>query len=66
MQITLNGNVLEIEGTVSIANLLMCKGYGDKLVAVALNGEFMPREKYDDYILQNKDKIEIVAPMQGG
>jgi len=66
MQITLNSNALEIEGTISISNLLMCKGYKDKLVAVAVNGEFMPRENYDGYILQDKDSVEIVAPMQGG
>ncbi len=66
MQIILNGNALEVEGRISISNLLMCKGYGDKLVAVAVNRKFIPRERHSDYILQDKDNIEIVAPMQGG
>ena len=34
--------------------------------AVALNGEFIPRERYATVSLSAGDELEIVSPMQGG
>ncbi len=34
--------------------------------AVALNGNFIPRSHYTKTILQEKDVVHIVTPMQGG
>jgi sulfur carrier protein len=66
MDIILNGKTLAVEGITDIATLLKAKGYDGKLVAVALNGQFLPKEKYKQTELSPQDKIEIVAPMQGG
>ena len=66
MRIILNGNALEVQASVNVSDLLKRQGYQGKLVAVALNGLFLPKIKYEDTFLQDNDKIEIVAPMQGG
>lgn len=34
--------------------------------ALALNENFVPKSQYADTILNENDRIEIVAPMQGG
>ena len=66
MQILLNGKPLELEDKINVKDLLEQKGYEGKIVAVACNGEFIPRGSYTETMIQNNDKIEIVAPMQGG
>lgn len=66
MQIILNGEALRLNKTVTLARFLEAQGYGDMRVAVAVNGTFVPKSKHDDTILNADDKVEIVAPMQGG
>lgn len=34
--------------------------------ALALNENFVPKSQYADTLLNENDRIEIVAPMQGG
>lgn len=66
MMITLNGKQHRIEVAMSIDALLAHAGYGGKTVAVAVNDSFVARESYSDYLIQDNDRVEIVAPMQGG
>jgi sulfur carrier protein len=66
MDILLNGMPLALEGIKTIEDLLKAKGYNGKLVAVAMNGSFLPKENYQKTELKARDSIEIVAPMQGG
>lgn len=66
MKIIVNGEPLTLEKPSSINNLLEQHGYNGKLVAVAVNNEFLPKSAYTTTIIQDNDKIEIVAPMQGG
>ncbi|KZK94646.1 sulfur carrier protein ThiS [Pseudovibrio sp. Ad46] len=35
-------------------------------VATALNGRFVPREDYSETSLSEGDRLEVLAPMQGG
>ena len=35
-------------------------------IATAVNGCFIPRENYRDTSLSNGDRLEVLAPMQGG
>lgn len=46
----------------------LCKtlGYGDSRIATALNGTFVPAMQRVDTHLAPDDRIEIVAPRQGG
>jgi sulfur carrier protein len=65
MKVTINGEAGEIDAGMSLADLLVRRGQGT-VVAVAVNGEFVPRSQHADRALQDGDKIEIVAPRQGG
>ncbi|THD46567.1 MAG: sulfur carrier protein ThiS [Bradyrhizobium sp.] len=40
--------------------------YGEAKVATALNGEFVPARKRAATTLSDGDRVEIVAPRQGG
>ena len=65
MRIFVNGDQAEIEpGTLALA--LTTLGYGGKKVATAVNGRFVPAPARPATKLSDGDKIEVVAPMQGG
>lgn len=64
-QIEINGEVRRVAaGTLS--ELLVELDYGDRLVATALNQNFVRKVDRATTIIRDGDRIEIVAPMQGG
>jgi sulfur carrier protein len=65
MRIYVNGDQREIE-PVSLALALTALGYGGKKVATAVNGRFVPAPARERTSLSDGDKLEVVAPMQGG
>ena len=65
MKLVVNGEDREIAAT-TLSAALTALDYGDAKVATALNGEFVPARARDGTPLKNGDRIEIVAPRQGG
>jgi sulfur carrier protein len=64
MQITVNGTATEVRAQ-TLADALEELGYGDAKVATAVNDSFVPAT-VRDFHLSPGDRIEIVAPRQGG
>lgn len=50
----------------SVAQLLADLGYQCERVAVAIDGEFLPRSDYAMRLLQGAECLDVVAPVQGG
>ena len=65
MTLLLNGAPQDIAAT-TLAEALAELGYAGKIVATAENGEFVPARKRAETALSDGDRIEVVAPMQGG
>jgi sulfur carrier protein len=65
LKITVNGESREIRGR-TLAELCAALGYGDARVATALNGSFVSAKQRAATLLKEDDKVEIVAPRQGG
>jgi sulfur carrier protein len=65
MNITINGAPCEIAAA-TLADALAQLDYAEAVVATALNGEFVPKRKRADTSIAEGDRIEIVAPRQGG
>lgn len=65
MTIVLNGENIEIQAT-SLNEVLAELGYNDAKVATAINEEFVPETMRGDVVLSDGDRLEILAPMQGG
>ncbi|OZO45460.1 thiamine biosynthesis protein ThiS [Pseudomonas fluorescens] len=65
MKITINGTKTEVQAT-NLADLLKELGHGDAKVATALNEDFVPVAARTDTALEAGDRVEIVAPRQGG
>jgi sulfur carrier protein len=49
-----------------VAAALKELGYGESVVATALNGEFVPMSSRSKIALAEGDRLEVLAPMQGG
>ena len=65
MRIYVNGDQREIDSA-TVAAALTALGYGGKKVATAVNGRFVPAPARTATALNDGDKLEVVAPMQGG
>ena len=65
MLLTVNGEPRELVAT-TLAEALTALDYADAVVATALNGEFVPARKREAITVKEGDRIEIVAPRQGG
>ena len=64
MKIRINGEEIETRGQ-TLAAILEELGYGGAKVATAVNETFVPATARD-VTLSPGDRIEIVAPRQGG
>ena len=64
--ISVNNLKVEIEEGFTISNLLDMKKYPANKIAVAVNGDFIARHEYANKQLFDGDKIDILAPVQGG
>ena len=65
MKILVNGAWRDTRA-VDLAAALQELGYGEAVVATALNGEFVPVSARPDARLAEGDRLEVLAPMQGG
>lgn len=65
MQLIVNDETIEIPKPMSIAEFIdLFKQQGN--FAIAVNMEFVPRSLYAETMLKDRDRVEIVLPMQGG
>ncbi len=64
--LTLNGKPRELPGETELPRLLEILGVDRRLVAVAHNGDVVPRERYDRVLLHDGDTVEVVRMVGGG
>lgn len=64
--IIVNGEEFEIDSGSSVTKLVEERGLDRSRVAVELNGEIVPRGTFDDTLLHDGDKVEIVHFVGGG
>jgi len=65
MRIIVNSEPREIRGR-TLADLLQELGLADAVVATAVNGSFAPAGERAGRVLRDGDRVEVLAPMQGG
>ena len=68
MTIELNGDRIELRAGASVAELVERTGTGGdrRGVAVAVDGEVVPRSAWDETVVSDGQKIEVVGAIQGG
>ncbi|HUL17679.1 MAG TPA: sulfur carrier protein ThiS [Steroidobacteraceae bacterium] len=65
MKIQVNGAWREVADA-QLARALEDLGYGGCVVTTALNGEFVAVQARERTALAEGDRLEVLAPMQGG
>ena len=66
INISINGERLNVEAT-TLQALLLARGYKlESAFACAINNTFVPRPQWPERMLQNGDRIDIVIPITGG
>jgi sulfur carrier protein len=65
MRILVNGASREIRAA-QLAAVLEELGYADTVVTTAVNGEFVAAGARVAVALREGDRVEVLAPMQGG
>jgi thiamine biosynthesis protein ThiS len=66
MKLVLNGEEREFPASLSLAGLLDQLGLKADRVAIELNRDIVPRDRWADTILNHADKLEIVHFVGGG
>ncbi|MDQ2701577.1 MAG: sulfur carrier protein ThiS [Pseudomonadota bacterium] len=66
MEIQLNGASHSLAGPCSVAELLADAGFGERRVAVEVNGAIVPRSAHATHLLAEGDRVEVVHALGGG
>jgi sulfur carrier protein len=66
IKIRLNGKETEIEGSQIVDGLLDSLNINGRQVAVAINGEVLPRSLWSQTEIRAGDSVEIVRAVGGG
>lgn len=66
IKISVNGEIKEIEADLNIHQLIEALAYKTKGFAVAVNTTFVAISAYDKVKIQEGDRVDILAPVQGG
>ena len=68
MKIVLNGQSFDISEckSLTVDALLSLNDFEVKKVAVAINGDFVSRAKYESVEIFENDKVEVLSAVQGG
>lgn len=66
IQITVNGVTTDVTEVTSVAGLVAAHSDEARRVAVALNGEVVPRSQWEVTRLATGDRLEVLAPTAGG
>ena len=65
MKLTINGEDHQTDISV-LSELLISLEYEGDWLATAVNGELVHREERPGFVLSDRDRVEILSPMQGG
>ena len=71
MQLSINGELTKLNDVSDgakphLEQVLADLGYTGRKVAVAVNETFVPRAGWREHVVEEGDRLDVVAPIQGG
>jgi sulfur carrier protein len=66
INILVNGEPVQVLAGFNVQEVLKQQGYRCELLAIAVNETFVARTDCQQTLVQENDRVDIVAPMQGG
>ncbi len=64
--IELNGEPYQLENSATLQDLVAALDLTGKALAVAVNRQVVPRQRWSEHTLQVADKVDIVRAIGGG
>lgn len=65
--VSFNGEQFAVHQGMMLADFLQARGYmPEQRMACAINTQFVPKGQYVTTALKDGDRIDVVAPVQGG
>ncbi|MDX1505615.1 MAG: sulfur carrier protein ThiS [Spongiibacter sp.] len=66
ISVSVNNEVKQCDDSRELSELLREWGFECEKIAVAINGDFVPRSQYSACQLKAGDQLDVLAPVQGG
>jgi sulfur carrier protein len=66
ISVLINGKPRQFDQAISVAALIQDMQLSGKRVALERNGEIVPRSRFEDQMLSDGDRLEIVVAVGGG
>ena len=66
MKLVVNGDARDVAEGIVLATLVADVAPSPKGVAVAVNGDIVPRSSWEQTMLVDDDRVEILSAAQGG
>ena len=66
MRIWINGDAHELDGAPVVADALSAAGFPGRGIAVAVDGEVVPRARWAAVPLADGARVEVLTAVQGG
>jgi|TARA_B100000900_G_C20600384_1_gene725269 thiamine biosynthesis protein ThiS len=66
MNVILNGKEFLLDKKISLNNFLIIHNINTNNIVVEINGSIITKSLWDQYVLKENDKIEIVTAVGGG
>ena len=64
--ITINGENVEYEGSLTVFDMLENRGFVFPLLIVRINGVLVSRDSYKKIPISDEDRIDVIHMMSGG
>jgi sulfur carrier protein len=64
--LSINGKTQQFDSPISVAALIEHMQLGNKRIAIECNGEIVPRGQFNQHMLRDGDRLEIVVAVGGG
>ena len=66
LEIELNGEARQVQYGASVGDLVEQLGIANQAVALAVNRQVVPRQQWNERLLAQRDKVDIVRAIGGG
>jgi len=66
ISVSINGALHQFDDPISISALIEHMQIGNKRIALERNGEIVPRGQFNQQMLDDGDKLEVVVAVGGG
>ena len=66
LTVFINDEAVQLNHSITIEKLLLQQGQENKMLAVAVNGKFVPRAQYAQTSISHNDEIDVVTAVGGG